>query len=56
MKSVAVELRLFVFAAFGAALGLVNQAFFFVEFLFALGEHKFLIAVFAYQGFVAEHV
>jgi hypothetical protein len=47
MRSVAIKLSLFGFAAVRAALRLVLQAFFLVEFLFTFGEDEFLGAVFA---------
>jgi hypothetical protein len=52
LESVAIELCLFGFAAFRAALRLVLQAFLSVKFLFAFGEHEFLVAVFANQVLV----
>jgi hypothetical protein len=45
--SVAIELSLFLLTAGGATLGLVLESLFLVEFLFAFGEHEFLVAVFA---------
>jgi len=47
LKSVAIELSFFSLAALRAALGLVLESLFLVEFLFAIGELKFLAAVFA---------
>jgi len=52
LATIAIELSFFGFAAFRAALRLVLQTFLGVEFLFAFGEHKFLVAVFADQVFV----
>ena len=52
MRSVAIKLSLFGFAAVRAALRLVLQAFFLVEFLFTFGEDEFLGAVFANYGLV----
>jgi hypothetical protein len=52
LKSVAIELGFFGFAAVRAALRLVLKTFFFVEFLFAIGEYEFFGAVFANESFV----
>ena len=42
-------------AAIFAALGLIGEAFFRIEFLLAGGEGEALSAIFADDGFVAEH-
>ena len=52
LKSVAIELGFLLFAAVRAALRLVLETFFFVEFLFAIGEDEFLGAVLADESFV----
>jgi hypothetical protein len=52
LKSVTVELCLFGFAAFRAALGLVLKSLFSVEFLFTIGEDEFLLTVSADNSLV----
>jgi hypothetical protein len=52
LKSVAIELGFLLLATVRAALRLVLKTFFFVEFLFAIGEYEFFGAVLADESFV----